>query len=258
MDRPGHADQGEARAPRAAVPPRRTDPRRRTSGQQRQPARVPERARQASDRHGLLWNDPLSTLMRSSTPVAPERRAPSAISPRVGPPKRRTIEGRFDDESRCYSVIITVSRDSARMTVIRRESGPSWSRELGAAAPSGSHCHVARSPDRASDHSPSRRPLLRPLHVPVSSWPEACFRPYKLFPPWWASGHPEGRSEAKEPRLRGLTRRPPRWFRRPRLRIPLARRRSACAECRTAPRFMLSPGARPPTEIRPARGPPPP
>ena len=53
----------------------------------------------------------------------------------------------------------------ARMTVIRRESGPSWSRELGAAAPSGSHCHVARSPDRASDHSPSRRPLLRPLHV---------------------------------------------------------------------------------------------
>ena len=32
----------------------------------------------------LLWNDPLSTLMRSSTPVAPERRAPSAISPRVG------------------------------------------------------------------------------------------------------------------------------------------------------------------------------
>ena len=31
-----------------------------------------------------LWNDPLSTLMRSSTPVAPERRAPSAISPRVG------------------------------------------------------------------------------------------------------------------------------------------------------------------------------
>ena len=95
-----------------------------------------------------------------------------------------------------------------------------------------SHCHVARSPDRASDHSPSRRPLLRPLHVPVSSWPEACFRPYKLFPP--------------------------RWFRRPRPRIPLARRRSACAECRTAPRFMPSPGARPPTEIRPARGPPPP
>ena len=32
----------------------------------------------------LLWNDLLSTLMRSSTPVAPERRAPSAISPRVG------------------------------------------------------------------------------------------------------------------------------------------------------------------------------
>ena len=32
----------------------------------------------------LLWNDPLSTLMRSSTPVSPERRAPSAISPRVG------------------------------------------------------------------------------------------------------------------------------------------------------------------------------
>ena len=31
-------------------------------------------------------------------------------------------------------MIITVSRDSARMTVIRRESGPSWSRELGAAA----------------------------------------------------------------------------------------------------------------------------
>ena len=29
-------------------------------------------------RSWLLWNDPLSTLMRSSTPVAPERRAPSA------------------------------------------------------------------------------------------------------------------------------------------------------------------------------------
>ena len=93
--------------------------------------------------------------------------APGSVGhqPKSGPPKRRTIEGRFDDESRCYSVIITVSRDSARMTVIRRESGPSWSRELGAAAPSGSHCHVARSPDRASDRSPSRRPLLRPLHV---------------------------------------------------------------------------------------------
>ena len=35
--------------------------------------------------------------------------------------------GRFDDESRCYSVIITVARDSARMTVIRRERGPSSS-----------------------------------------------------------------------------------------------------------------------------------
>ena len=34
--------------------------------------------------NGLLWNDLLSTLMRSSTRVAPERRAPSAISPRVG------------------------------------------------------------------------------------------------------------------------------------------------------------------------------
>ena len=49
------------------------------------------------------------------------------------------IEGRFDDESRCYPVIITVARDSARMTAIRRESGPSRSRELGSAAPSGSH-----------------------------------------------------------------------------------------------------------------------
>ena len=33
--------------------------------------------------------------------------------------------GRFDDESRWYSVIITVARDSARMTVFRRESEPS-------------------------------------------------------------------------------------------------------------------------------------
>ncbi|MCY3818892.1 MAG: hypothetical protein OXH52_05945, partial [Gammaproteobacteria bacterium] len=37
--------------------------------------------------------------------------------------RRRAAEttndrGRFDDESRCYSVIITVARDSARMTVI--------------------------------------------------------------------------------------------------------------------------------------------
>ena len=79
--------------------------------------------------------------------------------PKSGPARRRTIEGRFDDESRCYSVIITVARDSARMTVIRRESGPSWSRELGAASPSGSHSLVARSPDRASDHSSTRRPL---------------------------------------------------------------------------------------------------
>ena len=38
----------------------------------------------APGRKWLLWNDPLSTLIRSSTPVAPERRAPSAISPRVG------------------------------------------------------------------------------------------------------------------------------------------------------------------------------
>ena len=119
----------------------------------------------ASLANGLLWNDPLSTLMRSSTPVSPGAPGSVGHQPKSGPPKRRTIEGRFDDESRCYSVIITVSRDSARMTVIRRESGPSWSRELGAAAPSGSHCHVARSPDRASDRSPSRRPLLRPLHV---------------------------------------------------------------------------------------------
>ena len=47
-------------------------------------------------------------------------------------PKRGAAEttndpGRFDDESRCYSVIITVARDSARMTVIRRERGPSSS-----------------------------------------------------------------------------------------------------------------------------------
>ena len=96
---------------------------------------------------------------RSSHPLQGSAASPHRLV------QRRTIEGRFDDESRCYSVIITVSRDSARMTVIRRESGPSWSRELGAAAPSGSHCHVARSPDRASDRSPSRRPLLRPLHV---------------------------------------------------------------------------------------------
>ena len=45
--------------------------------------------------------------------------------PKSGPPRRRTIGGRFDDESRCYSVIVAVARDSARMTVIRRESGPS-------------------------------------------------------------------------------------------------------------------------------------
>ena len=72
--------------------------------------------------------------MRSSTPVSPGAPGSVGHQPKSGPPKRRTIEGRFDDESRCYSVIITVSRDSARMTVIRRESGPSWSRELGAAA----------------------------------------------------------------------------------------------------------------------------
>ena len=52
----------------------------------------------------------------------PERRIPSAISPRVGRRDDERIEGRFDDESRCYSVIITVARDSARMTVIRREA----------------------------------------------------------------------------------------------------------------------------------------
>lgn len=32
----------------------------------------------------VRWNDPLSTLMRSSTTVAPEHRTPSAIGPRVG------------------------------------------------------------------------------------------------------------------------------------------------------------------------------
>ena len=35
-------------------------------------------------------------------------------------------------------MIITVARDSARMTVIRREGGPSTGRELGAAQPSAS------------------------------------------------------------------------------------------------------------------------
>ena len=44
---PGDADEGEARAPRAAVPARRTDPRRGADAQQRQPARVLDRARQA-------------------------------------------------------------------------------------------------------------------------------------------------------------------------------------------------------------------
>ena len=59
--------------------------------------------------------------------------------PKRGAAETTNDRGRFDDESRCYSVIITVARDSARMTVLRRKRGPSRSRELGAATPSGSH-----------------------------------------------------------------------------------------------------------------------
>ena len=67
--------------------------RRKTPGQPPQLATRHDPGAVAGARHGepgpgsvpwLLWNDLLSTLMRSSTPVAPERRAPSAISPRVG------------------------------------------------------------------------------------------------------------------------------------------------------------------------------
>ena len=54
LDRPGHADQGEARAPGAADPPRRTGPRRGAGAQQRERARVPEPTRQAVQRHGAV------------------------------------------------------------------------------------------------------------------------------------------------------------------------------------------------------------
>ena len=43
--------------------------------------------------------------------------------PKRGAAETTNDRGRFDDESRCYSVIITVARDSAPMTVLRRERG---------------------------------------------------------------------------------------------------------------------------------------
>ena len=68
------------------------------------------------------------------------------------------------------------------MTVIRREGGRSRGRELGAAMPSGSHRLLVRPPDRASDHSPSPRPLRRPFRVSgqflAGSWlPAICAAP---------------------------------------------------------------------------------
>ena len=65
--------------------------------------------RSAGLRLVLLWNDLLSTLMRSSTPVAPERRASSAISPRVG---------RQDDERSEVASIDGVDASSQRHRVL--------------------------------------------------------------------------------------------------------------------------------------------
>ena len=84
----------------------------------------------------LVWNDPLSTPLPRFIP--PRHRYDRSIR------AERTAEttnerGRFDDESRWYSVIITVARDSARKTVVRREGRPSNGRELGSARPAGSH-----------------------------------------------------------------------------------------------------------------------
>ena len=62
-------------------------------------------------------------------------------------------------------------------------------------------------------------------------------------------GGPRGRSEAKEPRLRGLTRRPPRWLR---------SAGSVAPRATMPPPVMPTPGATPPTEIRPVPGPRPP
>ena len=86
----------------------------------------------------LLWNDSLvNPSERSAVGVAPDlpARLPrpppgvtgcsSVASMSRGRRDDERSEGRFDDESRCYSVIITVARDSARMTVFRRESEPS-------------------------------------------------------------------------------------------------------------------------------------
>ena len=107
--------------------------------------------------------------------------------------------GRFDDESRWYSVIITVARDSARKTVVRREGRPCVDASENASlflsllprsvCSSGSPRHRSGSP----------APRLFPWNAgQLSGWPASASRTVGC------DCHPQGRSEAKEPRS-GLT-----------------------------------------------------